>query len=133
MSFPFELDSENIATADEYKEPCEYGIDFETGQLTGEKVYGLEAIKVWIWIALHTPRYRHAIYSWNYGSDLEDLIGKGYTQDYINTEAPRMIEECLLVNPNITGITDYNFNLENDRLTGVFTVKTTYGEVKTSV
>lgn len=28
--------------------PKEYGIDFKTGQLTGEIVEGLEAVKVWI-------------------------------------------------------------------------------------
>ena len=39
--------------------PKEYGIDFKTGQLTGEIVEGLEAVKVWIWLVLQTPRYRY--------------------------------------------------------------------------
>lgn len=133
MSFPFEIETESTVTADEYKEPCEYGIDFETGQLTGKKVYGLEAIKVWIWNALRTPRYQHIIYSWDYGHEIDDLIGKSYTQEYIDTELPRMIEECLLINPNITEVGNFEFIIDSDKLTGTFTVKTTYGEVEASV
>lgn len=131
MSFPFE--TEDIAEESEEIEPCEYEIDFETGQLTGNKVYRLEAIKVWIWNALRTPRYRHVVYTWDYGNEMDDVIGKGYTQDYINTELPRMIEECLLINPNITGVSDYDIELSGDKLNCSFTVKTIYGEVKESV
>ena len=135
MSFPFELDEETDRTLEEeYTEPREYGIDFATGQMTGKIVEGIEAIKVWIWLALHTPRYRFFIYSWDYGSELEDLIGKGYSLEYIDTEIPHMIEECLLVNPNITGVVDYDFTFENDRLTvNKLTVNTTYGEVDVNV
>lgn len=42
------------------KMPREYGVDFQTGQLTGKIVEGIEAIKVWIWLCLHTERFRHA-------------------------------------------------------------------------
>ena len=70
------------------KVPAEYGIDFETGQLTGKKVYGLEAIKVWIWLCLQTERYRYQIYSQNYGVSLEQYIGQSPTEDL------RMQEKC---------------------------------------
>ena len=59
--------------------PKEYGLDFETGQLTGEIVEGIEAIKVWIWLCLHTQRFRWPIYSWDYGADLEQYIGQSIT------------------------------------------------------
>lgn len=127
MSFPFEQYDASVATQD--KIPCEYGIDFDAGQLTGKKVYGLDAIKVWIWMALNTPRYRYVIYSWDHGQEFDDLIGKNYTLEYIHTEMPRMIEECLTVNPYITGVTNYNFIMDSDQLTGSFTVNTIYGEV----
>lgn len=42
-------DEENLEELGEEKEtPKEYGIDFSTGQLTGQVVEGLEAVKVWI-------------------------------------------------------------------------------------
>ena len=31
-------------------------------------VEGNEAIKIWIYKALQTPRYQYVIYSWDYGS-----------------------------------------------------------------
>lgn len=133
MSFPFELESETSINEEKYKEPCEYGIDFSTGQLTGRKVYGLDAIRVWIWTALYTPRYRYLIYTWDYGNELDSLIGKGYSQEYIDLEASRMIEECLMLNSNISGVSDFDFILNSDKLRGIFTVNTTYGEVRMSV
>ena len=69
-SFLEELSNVDIAESEETKVievPREYGIDFATGQLTGKIVEGLEAIKVWVWLCLHTERFRHAIYSADYG------------------------------------------------------------------
>lgn len=114
----------------EIKTPKEYEIDFKTGQLTGRVVEGVEAIKVWIWIALQTPRYRYYIYSWDYGNEFEDLIGRGYSEEYINTEVQRMTEDCLLVNEHIESITDFSVTMENDQLTISFTANTIYGTIQ---
>lgn len=110
--------------------PKEYGIDFETGQLTGKIVAGLEAIKVWIWLVLQTPRYRYYIYTWDYGNEFENLIGQGYTEEHIESEAKRMTEECLIVNKNIQGITKFNIKMTATTLTVSFTVETIYGNIE---
>ncbi|MEY8518632.1 DUF2634 domain-containing protein [Lachnospiraceae bacterium 29-84] len=114
---------------EEAKLPREYGIDFGTGQLTGGIVEGKEAIKVWIWLALQTPRYRYYIYTWDYGNEFEDLIGKGYTEEYIEAEALRMTEDCLLVNEDIQGITGFSVNMEGGALTISFTADTIFGGI----
>ena len=114
---------------DELKTPKEYEIDFSTGQLTGKIVTGKEAIKVWIWLALKTPRYRYYIYSWDYGQEFEDLIGQGYTDEYIETETQRMTEDRLLVNEHIDSITDYSMSNQNGTVTISFTANTMYGEI----
>lgn len=126
MSFPFETE-ENIAFV-KTKIPEEYGIDFKTGELTGRIVKGIEAIKVWIYLALHTERYKHVIYSWDYGSETESLIGKSYTQEFLEMELPRMIEDCLSVNSYITSLSDFSITLEDDKLTGSFLVHTSLGD-----
>lgn len=115
---------------EEIKPPREYGIDFETGQLTGEIVEGKEAIKVWIWLVLQTPRYRYYIYTWDYGNEFEELIGKGYTEEYTEAEAQRMTEDCLLVNENIQSITEFSVSMVNGTLTISFTANTIYGEIE---
>ena len=66
-------------TADTIEIPKEYSIDFATGQLTGKIVEGIEAIKVWVWLCLRTQRFRYPIYSWSYGTDMEQYIGQGLT------------------------------------------------------
>jgi len=114
---------------EEIKPPREYGIDFKTGQLTGEIVEGKEAIKVWIWLALRAPRYRHYV-TWDYGSEFEELIGQGYTEEYIEAEAQRMTEDCLLVNENIQSITQFSVSMEGDTLTMSFTANTIYGDIE---
>ena len=125
-----EDDEEFEDLKEETMTPKEYGIDFKTGQLTGRVVEGKEAIKVWIWLALQTPRYRHSIYTWDYGNEFEALIGNGYTKEYIDAEAQRMTEDCLLVNENIQSITEFNVDMERDVLTISFTANTLYGDIE---
>ena len=91
---------------------------------------GKESIKVWIWLVLQTPRYRYYIYTWDYGNEFEDLIGKGYTEEYIEAEAQRMPEDCLLVNENIQSITEFSVNMAGDTLTVSFMANTIYGEIE---
>lgn len=125
-----EDDEELEELEEEIKPPKEYGIDFKTGQLTGEIVEGKEAIKVWIWLALQTPRYRHYVYTWDYGNEFEDLIGRGYTEEYIEAEAQRMTEDCLLINEGIQSISEFSVSMEKDALTVSFIANTIYGDIE---
>ncbi len=118
-----ELEEENAT-------PKEYGIDFETGQLTGKIVEGLEAVKMWIWLALKMPRYRHYAYTWDYGTELESLIGQSYTEEYLEAEASHMTEDCLLVNENVTGISDFAIKTEGDTPEISFVAETLYGNIE---
>lgn len=92
-------------------------------------VTGKDAVKVWIWNAIHTERYRYEIYSWAYGSEFHSLVGQAYTEALKTAEAPRYLRECLLVNPYITAVNDITVEFAGDRLTVAGTVTTVYGEV----
>lgn len=107
--------------------PQEYEIDFETGQMTGRKVSGVEAIKVWAWFALQVARYRYRQFTWNYGTEAEDLIGKNYGVDYEISELQRYITECLTVHPNVTEVSDFVTSFEGTTLTAKFTLVTDFG------
>lgn len=128
MIFPF-LEEEAAISVQEYVEPKEYEIDFITGQLTGRVVTGIDAIKAWVWMALKTPRYRYYIYSWDYGQELEELVGKGYSRAFLTCEIESLITECLTINPHIKGIENFEGELVGDTFTATFTVQTDYGEV----
>ncbi len=114
--------------------PKEYAWDFQRGDFIREDgkivaVEGREAIKLWIYKALHTTRYRWPVYSWNYGSELETLIGTSYSHAATQSEAKRYVGECLLVNPYIKGIKDLHTSFQEEKLNITFTAVTDYGEV----
>lgn len=92
-------------------------------------VTGKEAVKVWIWNAILTERYRYEIYSWAYGSEFHSLIGQAYTPNLKTAEAPRFLKECLLVNPYITAVNNITVEFAGSRLTVTGTAMTVYGEV----
>ena len=101
------LDASFTRSSQVVKLPKEYGIDFQTGQLTGKIVEGLEAIKVWIWLCLHTERFRHAIYSADYGTSFEQYIGHVLSDEYINTDCESEITDALLINEFIESVEDF--------------------------
>ena len=94
--------------------PKEYGLDFESGQLTGEIVEGIEAIKVWIWLCLHTQRFRY--------------IGQTVTEEFLNADCEDEIREALLVNPYIEDIEDFKVSFDNGCLYISFKAVTKFGE-----
>lgn len=91
-------------------------------------VEGKEALKVWIWRALRTPRFKYEIYSWAYGSEFESLLGQTYSDSVKTAEAPRYLRECLLINPYITQVKDITVSFEAAKLTVRGTAVTIYGE-----
>ena len=110
--------------------PKEYGIDFSTGQLTGEIVEGLEAIRVWVWCALQTERYRFPIYSWQYGTEYEQYFGHAVPDDWLQGDCKTETEEALKVNPWITGITDFSASMEGGHLHLSFRLETGFGDLE---
>ncbi|WRS27212.1 DUF2634 domain-containing protein [Oscillospiraceae bacterium MB08-C2-2] len=96
-------------------------------------VTGKEAVKVWIWKALVTPRTVYDIYSWSFGNELESLMGQNFTKETKLAEANRYIREALEINPYIAGINDITVEFAKARLTIHVRVTTIYGEVTINV
>lgn len=122
--------SENTAAAQVLAVPREYGIDFETGQLTGEIVEGIEAVKVWIWCCLKTPRFRFPIYSWQYGTEFEQYIGQVLTDEYLNADVLTELEDALFVNPYISAVENFEVARNGDLLHITCTVITSFGSLE---
>lgn len=132
-SFLEELSNIDIAESEENKVievPREYGIDFTTGQLTGKIVEGLEAIKVWVWLCMHTERFRHAIYSSDYGTSLEQYFGHVLSDEYINTDCESEITDALLMNDYIESVEDFEVVRDSDSLNIKFRVLTKFGSLE---
>lgn len=133
MMFPFTDNEEEEEQEESLYIPREYGINFETGQLSGKIVEGYDALLVWAWLALQTPRYRYYIYSENYGQEYEDLIGKCYSTELTDSELERMTEECLTENPYITGIENFSCVKIEEKVTVTFSLITELGDGEVSI
>ena len=115
----------------------EMAIDFETGEpiIKNNEIVtleGSEALKVWIWRALKTERYKYKVYSNNYGNELKEQLGTIYDKTIKDAILENEIRECLGVNPYITRL--HSFTIETPE--GMqhpyiyFSVDTVYGTIE---
>ncbi len=95
-------------------------------QLRGS-IDDIEAMRQAIDKILQTERYRFLIYDWNYGIELEDLIGQNAT--YVIPELKRRIEDALLADDRVTAVTDFSFAQEKDSISAQFLVHTIFGDI----
>lgn len=114
--------------------PMDMAIDFTTGNPIIENddfviVEKDEAIKVWCYYALKINKDRFIIYSPNYGSTLEEMIGNNYV-DNDKYELEKKVSDCLLVSPYIKSIdkVEAEFNNNTGELTGEIYITTIYSE-----
>ncbi len=91
---------------------------------------GLEAVKVWIWKALHTDRYRYEAYTWEYGNELETLIGSDFSDELKQSEAIRYVKEALEICPYIERVEQVKVDFKDSTFTISCKVQTIYGEVE---
>jgi len=91
---------------------------------------GLEALKQAIYKVLNTERYEYPIYSFNYGIELENLLGKD--QVYVQIELKRRIRECLLQDDRITEVDNFRFEVAGDTIKCTFDVHSIFGNFTAS-
>lgn len=102
-----------------------YKWDYDNARSKGYTDY-LEAMKQACYKIIYTERYRHIIYSWNYGIELEDLFGKPLT--YVYPELKRRIKEALLADDRVSEVGDFTFNHKKGEVVAHFKVVTEFGE-----
>ncbi len=101
--------------------------------LAGDRISGYtdeqEAMKQAIYKILRTERYKYIIYSWNYGIELEDLIGMPV--NYCVPEIERRIKEALLQDMRIEDVTEFEFDTTKKSVVLVkFTAYTEFGNIE---
>lgn len=107
-----------------------YKIDWETGRIDGF-IDGKDAVGQSIELALTTERYIWNIYSWNYGSEIYNLVGK--SDAYAMTKMKRMIQDALSPDFRVTETKDFKFEVNRGTITCQFTANTTVGEINATV
>ena len=104
----------------------------KTYQMHIEKEYiagncnDLEAIKQAVFKILNTERYRHMMYSWNYGIETNDLIGQ--RMGYVLPEIQRRITEALTQDDRIIAVDNFDFDTsKKHEVVCTFVVHTAFG------
>ena len=90
-------------------------------------------MEVWIYKAILTDRFEYPIYSWDYGTELTDLIGQKFSKGLTESEAFRFIKEALMINPYINDVNNLGIVFDGDTVTIKISVTSVYGEVKIDV
>jgi hypothetical protein len=102
-----------------------FAINISENIISG-KVDELDALRQAIYLRLSIESDQHIIYPYTYGLQTLDLIGKPVY--YVAAIIPDRIKETLLDDDRITDVTDFEFDVNKDKLTVKFVVHTIYGE-----
>lgn len=92
-------------------------------------VTGADAVKSWAMMALHTVRQSKDIFSAGYGCDLENLVGQPFSDAVRQSEAVRLIRECLMINPYITDVQQITCTFSGSAVAIRCKISSVYGEV----
>lgn len=116
---------------------CEYAYDFKNNCLAKDAsgrnyyVYGNDALRIHIYKALMTERFRHVAYSQDYGNEMLSLIGQNMNEEIAMMEVKRYIIEALMYdNMYIEELKDFRFEITGSKMEIRFTVVSVYGEME---
>ena len=105
-------------------------LDFERGRAVG-MTDGLDAVRQAVYLILHTERFRHIIYSPDYGTEWHGIVGASPV--FIRSELKRRITEALLQDDRIQAVQDFQINISGDAATVRFTVVSAFGSFREEV
>ena len=103
-----------------------YGIDFKNKKVVGF-IDNIESVKQTIFSILNTERYEHLIFSFDYGEELQKLIGEDPI--YVKADIHRRVEEALLQDDRILSVDNPVILTKEDCLFYSCTVSTIYGNI----
>lgn len=126
---PFGGTIKNAQVQEQEQPSYTWKLDFKSGRITGN-IDELEAIKQAVFKILQTERYSYLIYSFDYGSQLEHLIGKNPL--LARSEVTRIIQEALSQDDRIERVENIQIDIQGDNMTVRFIVVTLFGSFEFS-
>ncbi|HBY3208934.1 TPA: DUF2634 domain-containing protein [Clostridioides difficile] len=124
----YDIEDVSIINFDVRQEPSKtFKLNIEKSKIDGI-CDDVEALKQTIFLILNTERYEHLIYSWNYGVELNDLIGEPIS--FVIPELERRITEALIQDDRIENIDNFEFQNIKGKVQCRFSVHTKYGNIK---
>lgn len=116
----------NEEVLESQKESRTYKLHKDKKRISGY-VNGLEAMEQAILLMLETVRFEHVIYSWDYGIDIQSLIGQHKTYAY--PVLAKRIRDALLKDDRINEVNSFRYEPLKGGISLSFNVETVYGDV----
>lgn len=88
----------------------------------------LDAMEQVVYKILNTERFECPLYTWNYGIELNELIGEPIT--FVLPELERRITEALMQDERITAVDALEFEISGGAVLVSFVVNTIFGDVE---
>ena len=115
----FPIQQQTVEPTEESAEQVFFGrswrFDFEAGEFVttpAGSVASSEGKDAWVeWCkkALMTERYRHLVYSRDYGQEFSELIRSGLPRSAIEMEIQRIATETLMSDPRTAGVDGFTY------------------------
>lgn len=86
----------------------------------------IEAVKQTVLIILDVARFDNPVVSWNFGNELNKLLGQ--PMDLAITETERYLREALTQDDRINDVVDFEFTKQGCKLLASYRVVTIYGD-----
>lgn len=116
-------------TTGERQTSATYKVDFASGRITGRITDEIEAVKQAIHKILLTERFAYLIYSWNYGFEMNQILGQG--ESVLNSEIGRLLREALTADDRIEAVENLSINIIDRRTAAVeFTAVSVFGKIE---
>lgn len=112
----------------------EWAYDFENNELLTDEnglpylVSGNEALKIWLFWAVITERYRWRANSRDYGTEIDRMIGINASQAIKSSELKRTIREAIEICQYVKSIDSIDLALEDGVVVVDIVVKSVYQE-----
>lgn len=90
-----------------------------------------EAVRQAVEIAVNVERYKWQIYTPNFGTDYDGLLGN--EAGFVASELRRRIEDAFLPDNRILGISDFAWSASDINMKVSFTARTVFGDVPGSL
>jgi len=94
----------------------------------GGRIDELAALKQNIYFVLNIEADQYIIYPYTYGFNTLDLIGK--PSYYVMAVIPERIKETLLSDNRVVDVTDFEFEVNKNKIAVKFIVRSIYGDIE---
>ena len=127
IAVPFDIEDLEV----EQQTTRTYKMDMERKRIVG-MVDGEDALRQAIWKMLSTERFKHQIYSDNYGSEIMDrAMDTELTEEFLECDIPELVKDALMIDDRILEVSNISWRwIGRDSVMIACDVYTIYGDMQ---